>query len=127
MNKWTTIISCTYSHEAHLIKGKLESEGIDVVLQDELTSQINVFNSCAVGGIKVQVNEVDLEDARRILIEAGYISEAEIEADASFAKFDAMTAKLPVVGSWPIEKRLFAAALFVLIVIILPIMLLLMP
>ncbi len=124
MNQWTTIYACTYSHEAHLIKGKLESEGIAVVLQDELTAQINVFNSCAIGGIKLQVQETDCDNARRILTESGYIDADIEETDSIFAKLDQHTEKLPFIGPMPFEKRLFIGAILILFTIVTPILLL---
>lgn len=50
MDTLTTVLSFTYPHEAHLAKGKLESEGIEVFLKDELTTQVNNFYSHAIGG-----------------------------------------------------------------------------
>ena len=45
MDNWITVISFIYPHEAHLAKGKLESEGFEVVIKDELTVQVNNFYS----------------------------------------------------------------------------------
>ena len=75
MDNWITIISFTFPHEAHLAKGKLESEGIEVIVKDELTVQINNFYSNAIGGVKLLVKPSDYGNARQILTESGYINE----------------------------------------------------
>lgn len=56
---------------AHLAKGKLETEGIHAVVADEYLVGINWMYSQAIGGVKVQVPERDLEGAKNIL-EADY-------------------------------------------------------
>lgn len=73
MNNWITIISFTYPHEAHLAKTKLESEGIETIIQDELTAQVNNFYSNAIGGVKLLVKESDSNRAFEILKEGRII------------------------------------------------------
>ncbi len=68
---WITIISFTFPHEAYVIAAKLESEGIDVNIKDELTVQVYNFLSNAIGGVKLQVQEKDLQKAEKIISEAG--------------------------------------------------------
>jgi hypothetical protein len=67
-----------YPHEAHLAKGKLEAQDIACELRDELTVQINNFYSNAIGGVKLLVSEVAVEQAIEIL-EADYSSDLEID------------------------------------------------
>jgi tetratricopeptide (TPR) repeat protein len=59
----------TYSHplEAHIVKGRLESEGIWSFVADENMVVANWLYSNAVGGVKLQVREEDVENAQRIL------------------------------------------------------------
>ena len=54
-------------YEAHIARGKLETEGIPAVVVDEHLVQINWMYSQAVGGVKLQVPEEALERAREIL------------------------------------------------------------
>ena len=68
MANYQTIATFLYPHQAHLAKAKLESEGIDVFLKDEL-----MMYSLAVEGIKLQVEEHHVEHALRILTECGYV------------------------------------------------------
>ena len=73
MDNWIIIISFTYPHEAHMAKAKLESEGIETMIQDELTAQVNNFYSNAIGGVKLLVKENDIERANIILEESKVI------------------------------------------------------
>ena len=56
-----------YSSEAYLFKGKLESEGIEVFLQNENTINTDPLLSNAIGGVKIFVNSEDVLKARHIL------------------------------------------------------------
>lgn len=77
MNNRVTIISFTYPHEAHLAMAYLDSNGIEVIIKDELTAQVNNFYSNAIGGVKLIVDSEDAEKALALLKEGGYIQEPE--------------------------------------------------
>ena len=94
MNNWTTLISFTYPHEAHMAKGLLESEEFNVHLKDELTVQSYHFYSNAIGGVKVQVLSADLEKAKDILRNQDYT-----EFQKSKASKDMETFALPKDGN----------------------------
>jgi len=70
MSRPLTIIA-TFSHpfEAHLAKGKLESEGVEAFIADENIVGINWLYSNLVGGVKLKVWEEDREEALKILDE----------------------------------------------------------
>ncbi|NDV64106.1 DUF2007 domain-containing protein [Bacteroides sp. 224] len=87
MTNWITIITFIYPHEAHIAKGVLESEGIDVFIKDEMTAQVNNFYSTAIGGVKLLVNEEQRERALQILEEAGYIKTPEDSAEPESKEF----------------------------------------
>lgn len=55
-----------YSTEAHLVKSKLESEGIRTMLMDEKTIDSDPLLSQAIGGVKLLVHKEDLEEAMQI-------------------------------------------------------------
>lgn len=55
--------------EAHLLKTKLESEGIHCFLQDENIVSLNPLYNYAVGGIKLNIRFADLEMANQIIQE----------------------------------------------------------
>ena len=67
MKSLITVKTFTYPHEAYVIRGRLESEGIETFMQDEMTVQVHNFYSNAVGGVKLQVREKDAAQAREIL------------------------------------------------------------
>jgi DNA-directed RNA polymerase subunit RPC12/RpoP len=73
--KFITVLTFTFVYEAAIIRGRLESEGIPCFVQDELTIQVAPFYSNAIGGVKLQVRESDLNQAIEILKETGYIKE----------------------------------------------------
>ena len=73
MESWLTLKSFMYPHEAHIVKALLESEGVETNLKDELTIQVNNFYSNAIGGVKVQVQEKDLDRGKEILEKGGYL------------------------------------------------------
>ena len=64
--------------DAHLLKTKLESEGIVVYLFDENINSINPLYNIATGGIKLNIAEQDLDRAVEVLREidaAAYVDE----------------------------------------------------
>lgn len=67
--KFLTVRTFDSAVEAHLLKTKLESEGIPCVLFDEHLVNMNPLYSVAVGGIKLKIRESDWEKAAVILEE----------------------------------------------------------
>ncbi|MDX5482766.1 MAG: DUF2007 domain-containing protein [Hymenobacteraceae bacterium] len=53
--------------EAHILKGRLEAEGILCFLGDEHIVGVQPFYSVAVGGVKLKVTEEDVMEAKAIL------------------------------------------------------------
>ncbi|NRA91583.1 MAG: DUF2007 domain-containing protein [Psychroserpens sp.] len=62
-----TIARFQYSTEAQIYKGRLEAEGIEVFLQDQLTIDTDPLVSNAIGGVKLKVLDVDVLKAKHIL------------------------------------------------------------
>ena len=58
-----------YAHEAHLVKSKLESEGIPCFIFDEQINAIDPMLAFATGGIKLKVAETDLQRANDLIHE----------------------------------------------------------
>lgn len=67
MEQLVTIKTFTYPHEAYVIRGRLESEGIQTFLKDEMTVQVYNFYSNAIGGVKLQVFPEDVDRALSII------------------------------------------------------------
>ena len=66
-NEFYTVTSSTYPADIQILKGKLESEGIPVFLRDENTINTDPLISDAIGGVKLQVYELDKEKAIAII------------------------------------------------------------
>lgn len=62
-----TVATVSYIHEADLIRMKLEGAGIEAYVCEEMLTSINPLYSGALGGIRIQVAEVDAEQACEIL------------------------------------------------------------
>lgn len=70
MDNWKIILSSISTFEIYSAKNYLESEGIETLLQNELSSQ--VYSNLA-DKIKLLVKEKDLAEGTRILMHGGYI------------------------------------------------------
>lgn len=81
MENYIVLISFTYPHEAHLVKGMLESNQIFSIIKDEYTVQVNNLYSNAIGGVKLLVAESDYDRSINLLKEAGYILENNDKAE----------------------------------------------
>jgi hypothetical protein len=66
-NIFVTVATFKYSSEAHIYRGKLESEGIKVYMADALTIDVDPLLSNAIGGVKLKVAENQKEKALNIL------------------------------------------------------------
>ncbi|EIP96786.1 hypothetical protein OpiT1DRAFT_01210 [Opitutaceae bacterium TAV1] len=62
-----TVATFSTPAEAHMAATRLESAGIPVFIRDENTVTFDWLLSNAVGGVKIEVEEDDWADARRIL------------------------------------------------------------
>ena len=64
---FTTIAKFQYTAEAQIIKGRLESDGIQVFLSDNITIDTDPLVSNAIGGVKLKVLKKDVIEAQQIL------------------------------------------------------------
>ena len=62
-----TIARFQYSSEAQIIKGRLEAEGIQVFLSDNLTIDTDPLVSNAIGGVKLKVLSRQAMEAQYLL------------------------------------------------------------
>ena len=62
-----TIAKFQYSSEAQIIKGRLEADGIQVFLSDNLTIDTDPLISNAIGGVKLKVLASQEKEAKNIL------------------------------------------------------------
>lgn len=66
-NTFVTITTFQYSAEAQIVKGRLEADGIQVFLRDNVTIDTDPLVSNAIGGVKLKVLAEDEKEARAIL------------------------------------------------------------
>jgi len=64
---FVTIARFPYSTEAQIVKGRLEADGIEVFLRDNITIDTDPLVSQAIGGVKLKVLAKDEKEARAIL------------------------------------------------------------
>lgn len=64
INTFKTLAVFEYSTEAQVTKSRLEAEGLQVILTDEVTIDADPLLSQAIGGVKLQVHVDDFNKAR---------------------------------------------------------------
>ncbi len=127
MDNLITVISFTLPHDAHFAKAKLQSEGIEVFIKDEMTAHVNNFYSNAIGGVKLQVRSADVDNAQRILIEAGYIDAHKDKPNKLLVKFEQLSSQWPLIGRLPVELRVVITAALLVSVVVVTIVLVALP
>ncbi|MEM9679148.1 MAG: DUF2007 domain-containing protein [Bacteroidota bacterium] len=65
---FVTVANFQYSSEAQIVKGRLEADGIEVFLSDNLTIDTDPLVSNAIGGVKLKVRNEDQLKARHIIM-----------------------------------------------------------
>jgi hypothetical protein len=105
MDTYVTIMSFTYPQDAYIIKGRLEADGIDCFLKDELTVQVDNFYTNALGGVKLQVKESDKARAIELLIDADYLTEKDFQPAPFWKTMDRFTSGIPLLKLIPLELR----------------------
>jgi len=110
MSKWITVLTVSYPQQLWVIRTKLESEDIECFIKDELTVQSYNLYSNAVGGVKLQVLEDDVERARKILEELDYIKEEPIRVDL-LTEADKKTLSIPFLKNLSVSHRIIIITL----------------
>ena len=113
-DKLITVLTVTYPHELAIIRGRLESEGIECFVQDELTVQVNPFYSNAIGGIKLQVRESNYDEAVEIL---GHDFSSCFKSDELIE--DSAIIKCPYCGSENVSKAKLSKKAFAISILML--------
>ena len=101
METFITLKTFTYPSEAYILRGKLESEGIECFIKDELTIQSNPLYSNAIGGVKLQVKESDFNQAVEILKLGGYMLDDDSQPANIFNTIARRTLKIPLLNLLP--------------------------
>ncbi|HDR51772.1 MAG TPA: DUF2007 domain-containing protein, partial [Mariniphaga anaerophila] len=90
--KFITIKESHYLSDLSVLKSRLESEGIECRLKNELTAQI--LNHIPSFLVELQVPESDLERVREILIETGELSDSRTKIVCSACGSEKIKLKL---------------------------------
>lgn len=75
-----TVAVFQYSYEAHIVKGRLEADGIKVFLFDDITIDTDPLVSNAIGGVKLKVLSSKEKEALQII---NSIKEFSIDDDGN--------------------------------------------
>ena len=120
MEKWVTILTFKSAPEAHLIKTKLESQGIRVFLKNEYTAQLAPHTTEPASPIKMRIHEDDLDKAVKILKESGHLSgEKKKQPPSALINFiDIVTQKIPGLCNQPLRLRIILAIAVILVIIV---------
>ena len=105
------VARCRGAVEAHLVRSRLESAGVQAFLTDEHIVSVQWLYSTAVGGVKVLVQDRDVEEAREIL------SPRPVRHSARFVTDDLHAPRCPSCGSLEVvehySRRItFASSIF---------------
>jgi hypothetical protein len=104
-----TIASFAKPEEAHLLRMRLESVGIGAFVQDEYMVQMDMLYSNAIGGVRVQVADEDVEAASSLIQEDTGIPVEEIEPQC------------PKCGSTALENEHYSKRFAFLSILVFPI------
>ena len=72
MINYTVIATYTYPSELIVVRSLLESNGIECYVRDELTVQVHNFYSNAIGGIRMEIPNDQIDLAKQLMIENGF-------------------------------------------------------
>ena len=76
MSNFITVKASDIYNDVSIAKSYLEDRGIFCILKDELTNQVHPY---AIGGVKLQVSEQDVQEAINLLIEGGFSRKEDFE------------------------------------------------
>ncbi len=109
--KFVTIKESHYLSDLSVLKSRLDSEGIECRLKNELTTQ--VINYIPSFTVELQVPESDLERVREILIETGEISDVKNMIVCPICGSEKIKMKLSLRKRLQVFLSVIAVALFV--------------
>ena len=118
MDNWVTIKTFTLPTELAVLRSRLESEGIECFVQNELTAQINPFYSNAIGGVRLQVKEKDLQNAIAILKDGGYAPDVEVQPSGILYKLEEGTLKNLFQKKLPFIRNIILIAFVVCVLVL---------
>ncbi len=117
MKNRVLLTTFTYPSELIAVRGRLESEGIECFVKDELTAQVYNFYATAIGGIKMEVWEHDFNKAKQILVDTGFLLEEGALASAKNEILEInkdFPSQCPNCGSTEISRPEYSKTTFVI-------------
>jgi hypothetical protein len=91
-----TIARFSKPEEAHLMRTRLEAGGVPAYVQDENMVQMDWLYSNAIGGVRVQILEEDIDDARAIIQEPPVVDTTnDTQACPSCSSHDTAPSEFP--------------------------------
>lgn len=109
METFVTIYTFNHPAELAVLRSRLEAEGIECLVLNELTTQIRPTLTPLTGGAQLQVKESDVPHALEILKEVGTIQENDLSAKNSFSIVEAITSKVSFLQNLSPELRISIA------------------
>lgn len=91
MNQLITVRTFSSSMDSEMVRSYLESLGVKCYIKDEFINRAYVPN--VTGGVKLQVEEEDLETAIMLLKDGGYLSEKDLEPSSEYKFIDKFLSK----------------------------------
>ncbi len=118
---FVTIMTFTYPTELVVLRAQLEDDEIECRVLNELTVQVYPFYSNAIGGIKLQVKESDLQRATELLKAGGYIKKNESQPSENINQLDDSTSgiKCTKCGSVDVLKKKISGPVFAISLLLL--------
>lgn len=104
MERWITIITLNYNYEAEIVKGRLESEGMQVNITNIIINQIYPIDR-----LHIQVRPQDVGLAVDILREIGY-NIRKNEPKSLLQYIDEQTNRIIIIGRLPVVIRVIIIA-----------------
>lgn len=106
--EFVTVARFSSSFDMHVIKGRLEADGIKCFVMDEHTISANPMGDIALGGMKLKVQEKDVEAAMELLKDTGY------NDSGSVSGFNLFTSIKKETSIWRIILLIIMALLLIL-------------
>ncbi|MFT5780152.1 MAG: hypothetical protein ACI837_003113 [Crocinitomicaceae bacterium] len=120
MQNWVTVLRVELPMDAYLTRSQLEFENIEVQILDVLSIEAVPFYSGAMGGIRIQVRENQVNDAIAVLKALNKITDVKKKRNRVIEVLDSISAKIPIIKNLRIEARILVLISFVLLIIIIP-------
>jgi len=123
MEGFVIVKTYTYAYELAAPRALLESEGIETIVKDELTTLVNPFLSNAIGGVKLMVHTSEVDRALELLGQPLSPDLDLLKREEDFwKKVDHRTRNIPLVKSMEPATRLIFIASLLLVIIMLCVM-----